>query len=623
MDIKNVKKRNMVVSLIGRPNVGKSSLFNMIRGKQHKSITFDEPGVTRDRHYGITTLKDLGNQEPVDIILVDTGGFYPERIEEDESNRDKFFNIMTDHAKTAISESDLVLMVVDVREGALPFDAEIAKFIRSQGKEFWLIMNKYDSEKQMGSEADFYSIPVDDYFLVSAAHNHGITELKERIQARGIGFFKENPSAVNLSQGITPRENVVARLALIGAPNAGKSTLLNQLVGAERALVSNIPGTTVDPIEGYFDLFFGKEAARIASDLTPNKDDKILFQQYEEFRNNNPDVYSRMLDSYQFEEQESDFGDDYLFEDGEDGEGDYEGYGEGYDDQETESLMQDPSDEDQELEFDQEDSLAAQTDDLFNGAEDIDYLEGDESLEDESEEEDEGSFWRSIHLVDTAGIRKKSNIKDFVESQSVYRSLRCITESDIVIFMIDATKGIGHQDRRLMDIALDKGKSLIVCMNKLDLLKSKLKSDEDRQEWLADLRDKVPWLNFCDIVPISAKNKTGINRLKKTIIKTILIRSKMVPTGELNRLVFSMVERNPVTVSRSGGKRLKVKYASQVKSGPPTFLFFTNRSKGIPENYKRYLRNGLRRTFELDNTPVHLIFRTGSDLERRMKKVLR
>lgn len=623
MNTQNIKRRNMVVSLIGRPNVGKSSLFNLIMGKQHKSITFDEPGVTRDRHYGITTLKDLGNKEPVDIILVDTGGFYPERVEENESNQDKFFNIMTDHAKTAINESDLVLMVVDVREGALPFDAEIAKFIRSQGKEFWLVINKYDSEKQMGTEADFYSIPVDDYFLCSAAHNQGVTELKERIQERGLGFIKENPSAVNLSQGITPRENVVARLALIGAPNAGKSTLLNQLIGAERALVSNIPGTTVDPIEGYFDLFFGKEAARISDDLTPNKDDRLLFQQYEEFRNNNPDVYSRIIDSYQIEEQESDFEDDYLFDEyneeyneeysEENNEDDNEDYEDG-EHVEKESLLLDASEDELDL--------STQAEELFS-----DQLNEneDEMIENDQEEEleDEGSYWRSVHLVDTAGIRRKSNIKDFVENQSVYRSLRCITESDIVIFMIDATKGIGHQDRRLMDIALDKGKSLIVCMNKLDLLKSTLKTEADRKEWLADLRDKVPWLNFCDIVPISAKNKTGINRLKKTIIKTILIRSKMVPTGELNRLVFSMIERNPVTVTRSGGKRLRIKYASQVKSGPPTFLFFANRSKGIPETYKRYIRNGLRTTFDLDNTPVHLIFRTGKDLEKRMKKVLR
>ncbi len=613
-----LKRRNMVVSLIGRPNVGKSSLFNMVMGKQHKSITFDEPGVTRDRHYGITTLKELGNQEPVDIILVDTGGFYPEKVEENESNQDKFFNIMTDHAKTAINESDLVLMVVDVREGALPFDAEIAKFIRSQGKEFWLVMNKYDSDKQMGQEADFYQIPVDDYFLVSAAHNQGVTELKERIHERATGFHKENPTAAKLSQGITPRENVVARLALIGAPNAGKSTLLNQLVGAQRALVSDIPGTTVDPIEGYFDLFFGKEALRIAEDLKPNKDDKLLFQQYEEFRSNNPDVYSRMLDSYQIEEQQSDYEDDYLFEDG-----DLEG--EFYEDaDEGESLLSNDDFSEEEVSS-LSLTLEEQKEALFDGAEDIDSPELQDVQEQEStnEEEAEGSFWRSVHLVDTAGIRRKSNIKDFVENQSVYRSLRCITESDIIIFMIDATKGIGHQDRRLMDIALEKGKSLIVCMNKLDLLKSKLKTDADRKEWLQDLRDKVPWLNFCDIVPISAKNKTGINRLKKTIIKTILVRSKMVPTGELNRLIFSLVERHPVTVNRSGGKRLKVKYASQVKSGPPTFLFFANRSQGIPETYKRYLRNGLRATFELDNTPVHLIFRTGVDLERRMKKVLR
>lgn len=599
-----IKRRNMVVSLIGRPNVGKSSLFNMVMGKQHKSITFDEPGVTRDRHYGITTLKELGNLDPVDIILVDTGGFYPERVEENESNQDKFFNIMTDHAKTAINESDLVLMIVDVREGALPFDAEIAKFIRSQGKEFWLVMNKYDSDKQMGQEVDFYQIPVDDYFLVSAAHNQGVTELKERLHERAVGFNKANPSAAKLSQGITPRENVVARLALIGAPNAGKSTLLNQLVGAQRALVSDIPGTTVDPIEGYFDLFFGREAIRIAEDLKPNKDDKLLFQQYEDFRNNNPDVYSRMLDSYQLEEQQSDFEDEYLFD------GDEESYLE-----EGESLLTDYEENDNtEAELN---SLEAQKEALFDAGED------DEDLGAEEDAIQEGSFWRSVHLVDTAGIRRKSNIKNFVENQSVYRSLRCITESDIIIFMVDATKGIGHQDRRLMDIALEKGKSLIVCMNKLDLLKSQLKTDADRKEWLQDLRDKVPWLNFCDIVPISAKNKTGIGRLKKTIIKTILVRAKMVPTGELNRLIFSMVERNPVTVNRSGGTRLKIKYASQVKSGPPTFLFFTNRSQGIPETYKRYLRNGLRTTFELDNTPVHLIFRTGVDLERRMKKVLR
>ena len=602
--------RNMVVSLIGRPNVGKSSLFNALMGKQHKSITFDEPGVTRDRHYGIATLNALGSEEDADVILVDTGGFYPERIEETESNRDKFFNIMTTHAKTAIQESDLVLMVVDVREGALPYDHDIAKFIRSQGKEFWLVMNKYDSDKQAGSEADFYQIPVDETFLMSAAHNRGITELKEMVQKKAVLFNKTVAKESSLSQGITPREDVVARFALIGAPNAGKSTLLNQLVGAERALVSDIPGTTVDPIEGYFDLFFGKEAARLEEGLI-TKSDRLLFQQYDDFRSNNPDVYSRIVDSYFLEEGDSDQSEEHLVDVDEDDLAEF--YGE-----EGESFFSSDANEEEE-EFEQDKVAQRLEEQVFSEAETVSETEPE--AETETETESEGSFWRSIHLVDTAGIRKKSSIKDFVESQSVYRSLRCITESDIVLFMIDATKGIGHQDRRLMDIALEKGKSVIVCMNKIDLMRDKLKDDKARKEWIEDLRYDVPWLSFCDIVPISAKNKTGIKRLKKTMVKTIMVRRKSVATGELNRYVFSLLERNPVVVNRSGGRRLKVKYVSQVKSGPPTFLFFTNRSRGIPENYKRYLRNGLRRTFELDNTPVHLIFRTGRDLEKRMKKI--
>lgn len=590
----------MVVSLIGRPNVGKSSLFNALMGKQHKSITFDEPGVTRDRHYGIATLNVLGDDNAQDIILVDTGGFYPERIEETQENRDKFFNIMTTHAKTAISESDLVLMIVDVREGALPYDRDIANFIRSQGKKFWLVMNKYDTDKQAGSEVDFYQIPVDDYFLTSSAHNLGITTLKERIQEMAVGFSKTLHNESTLSQGITPREDVVARVALIGAPNAGKSTLLNNLVGAERALVSDIPGTTVDPIEGYFDLFFGEKASLLEGDMNTNKSDKALFQQYENFRQNNPDVYSRIVDSYILEEDMSDTSEFMVEED------EWE--------EEGESLLY----EDEDFEGTEEDAPKLET--LFEENETDDEAINLNEKEIE-EEKNSGSYWRSIHLVDTAGIRKKSSVKDFVESQSVYRSLRCITESDIVLFMIDATKGIGHQDRRLLDIALEKGKSVIVCMNKMDLLKGKLKTDKERKEWLEDLRYDVPWLNFCDIIPISAKRNTGLKRLKKTLVKTIFVRRKTVGTSELNRYVFSLLEKNPVVINRTGGKRLKVKYCSQVKAGPPTFLFFTNRSKGIPENYKRYLRNGLRRTFELDNTPVHLVFRTGTDLEKRMKKL--
>lgn len=609
-------KRNMVISLIGRPNVGKSSLFNAIMKKQHKSITFDTPGVTRDRHYGIATLDELDSDNPIEAILVDTGGFYPDPVAETEDNKDKFFNIMTGHAHTAIGESDLVLMVVDVREGILPFDEIIARYIRSKNKELWVLVNKYDTEKQDGDEIDFYNLAPDEMYKVSAAHNYGLINLREVLHQKAIDFSYRDHDKSNLQKGVTPREDVVARVALIGAPNAGKSTLLNLLVGSERALVSDIAGTTVDPIEGYFDLYFGEKVKDLENSGPGHRGDRQLFQQYDDFRKNNPDVFQRMIESYATASEEPE-----LYE--EDQEYDDSDY---YEIEENELNYKE---EGQSLDEQEEILFSKQSDELLNN-DTSDNCEDDNDDKEvitknevvtEKASTDNINFWKTAHLVDTAGIRRKSHISDFVEGQSVYRSLRCITESDIILFMVDAEKGIGHQDRRLLDIALEKGKSVIVCMNKIDLIKDKIKNDKERRDWLEDLRYDVPWLKFCDILPISAKNNKGIKRLRSSIVKTIMIRKKMVATGELNRSIFQMVEKNPVVIGRGAGHRLKVKYTSQVKSAPPTFLFFTNKSKGIPDSYKRYIRNGLRQNFGFDNTPIHLIFRSGSDLEKRLRKV--
>ncbi len=205
---------------------------------------------------------------------------------------------MTEQAKIAIKESDLILFVVDSREGLLPFDQTIADYIRAQKKEFWLVVNKYDSDKQEGEEFEFYSLGIDEHqlFKTSAEHGLGLFELKKSLQQSILEFERNQANQMSLlSKGITPREKVVARLALIGAPNAGKSTLLNHLLGSERALVSDIPGTTVDPIEGFFDIFFGTDSKILESDIGFMKDDNLLFQQYEEFRQNNSDLYRLLL----------------------------------------------------------------------------------------------------------------------------------------------------------------------------------------------------------------------------------------------------------------------------------------------------------------------------------------
>lgn len=633
----NQYHRSMVVSLIGRPNVGKSSIFNRLMRKAHKAITHDKPGVTRDRHYGIASFSEVAHTEAREAILVDTGGFYPSKIEENVPKKydqimNKFFNIMTEQAKIAIKESDLILFVVDSREGVLPYDSMIADYIRSQKKPFWVLVNKYDTDKQEGEELEFYSLGVgeEELFKVSAEHGLGLLDLKQALQKEIMRFEKDQQTeASNLQKGVTPREKVVSRLALIGAPNAGKSTLLNLLVGSQRALVSDIPGTTVDPIEGFFDVFFGKEAALLENDMAFAKSDTLLFQQYEEFRANNPDVYDSLSHSYNLEE-EGTKGNPIYDEEHYDG---------------AETPLYEESEEEGEIDFEQAlsdddltpEELKKHEDAMFETifAADEMVFDDEEATDEEAEGYSEeflaaeaqlaaeeklvGSQWRSMHIVDTAGIRRQKAVEGFIEQQSVYRSLRSITECDVVLFMIDASVGISHQDRRLLDIALEKGKSVIVCLNKVDLIKEKLVDEKAKKEWIADLRASVPWLNHCDLIPISAKYNKHIGRLKEVIKKTVLIRNNNIPTGKLNRYLYQMLETNPVAIKKAG-KRLKVKYASMLKSNPPTFLLFTNLSKDIPDNYKNYLKNGLRKEFRLDNTPIHLIFRTGEDLSKRLGK---
>ena len=610
-----MNQRSMVVSIIGRPNVGKSTIFNRLMRKQHLAMTHDQPGVTRDRHYGIMKIEEVIDGEAFkdEIILVDTGGFYPEKIEIDprkKNNVDPFFNIMADHAKLAIDESDLVLFVVDVREGLLPFDKGICDYIKSTRKPFWLVMNKFDTEKQEGDQYDFYSLGLDEDHMmrVSAEHNRGFYDLREKLLKTAVKF-KETESAKeeHLQKGVRPENDVVAAVAIIGAPNAGKSTLLNCLVGAQRALVSEIAGTTVDPIEGYIDLYFGPDVDMLSSrDNQFRKNAEEMFDELKRFQESGDVDLDLSVDEEELTEEEKKI---------------YVEFG-----QTTESTFNDEeetlAESSSEFSFD-ESNVGT---DLYS---ENDILKEIEKNWDNTPDEEVANLefaqvknrWRSIKLVDTAGIRKSKLVEGFIETQSVYRSLRAISESDIVLFMVDSTIGITHQDRRLCDIALEKGKSVIICLNKIDLLKDVFADQKKKKEWIQNLRDDVPWLNFCQLVTISAQKNRNINYLREAIKRTIVIRNRKISTGALNRCFLQLTDSNPVIVKRTNGIRFKVKYASMLKSSPPTFLLFSNKSQGIPENYKRYLINGLRKEFDLTNTPVHLIFRTSTDIERRMKKI--
>jgi GTP-binding protein len=607
--------RSMVVSIIGRPNVGKSTIFNRLMKKQHLAMTHDQPGVTRDRHYGIMKIEEVieGEVFKDEIILVDTGGFYPDKIDIDprrKNNVDPFFNIMADHAKLAIDESDLVLFVVDIREGLLPFDKGICDYIKSTRKPFWLVINKFDSEKQEGDQYEFYSLGLDEEMMmrVSAEHNRGFYDLREKLLKTAINF-KETETARDayLQKGVRPENDVVAAVAIIGAPNAGKSTLLNCLVGAQRALVSEISGTTVDPIEGYIDLYFGPDVDLLSSrDNQFRKNTEEIFEELKRFQETGDVDLNLSVDEEDLTEEEKKI----YVEFGQTAESNFH-EGDDFVDENSSDFSFDESNTGTEL---------YSENDILKEIEKNWDTPSDEKVE-HLEFAQVKNRWRSVKLVDTAGIRKSKLVEGFIETQSVYRSLRAISESDIILFLVDSTIGITHQDRRLCDIALEKGKSVIICLNKIDLLKDVFADQKKKKEWIQNLRDDVPWLNFCQLVTISAQKNRNINYLREAIKRTIVIRNRKISTGALNRCFLQLTDANPVIVRKTNGVRFKVKYASMLKASPPTFLLFSNKSQGIPENYKRYLINGLRKEFDLTNTPVHLIFRTSTDIERRMKKI--
>ncbi|MDA8793203.1 50S ribosome-binding GTPase [Bacteriovoracaceae bacterium] len=569
-------QRNFVVSLIGRPNVGKSSIFNRLLHQQHKAITFNRPGVTRDRHYALASLDDYskGEEQVFNYVLVDTGGFYPTYDKEDhplEYSKDAkpFFHIMGQQAKLAIEESDLILFVMDVREGLNPLDEDICQYLRKAKKPFLTLLNKYDTDKQAGDEGDFYSLGLDDFLKVSAEHSTGFLELKESI----ISFFKQQhesnevlPTNEKLQKGVLPDYQLVGNVAIIGAPNAGKSTLLNTLVGAERSLVSPVAGTTADPIETFINLDFessAKDLKQFESDFSKIRQERQEIQEDLKAREEEK-VYEKLLVTM-----------------------------------EKEAALEDNNDV---AEVDETELLEVSAEST-----EIENIESEETVSDDDFER--LSNWKSVRLVDTAGIRRKSRVDGTIEEKSVYRSLRAISESDVVICLVDVGIGLTHHDRRLCDIAFEKGKSVVITLNKIDLHSDIFQNEINKREFLLDLRDKLPWLDACEIIHISAKERTSIRKLKKSLVQTLLVRKRAIKTGELNRCIQGLVGRNSFYLPKSRHVEYRVKYASMVKADPPTFILFGNGKKGVPTNFRRYLVNGIRNHFKIRNTPVHLLFR--------------
>jgi GTPase len=448
------------VAIVGRPNVGNSTLFNRLIGGR-KAIVQDDPGVTRDRHYGIARFE--GRR----FMLVDTGGFEPEAQEGIEAQ------IMA-QTLVAIEEADLILMVMDAREGLTDADRAVADALRRSAKPTLHVVNKVDGPKQEALAAEFYELGCEKIFNVSAEHALGVDGLidavLEVIEAPQEEGSEEEGSTDEGSEeaGSTEEEQAPIRFTLLGKPNAGKSSLLNCLAGQERAIVSAVPGTTRDPID-----------VRLESSK------------------------------------------------------------------------------------------------------------------------------QAFIVVDTAGIRKRHSVSRAMEKFAIIRALDAIHQAHVVCLIIDAKDGVTEQDAKIVGLALEEGKGLILVFTKMDLLEQKGKSAQ--RELKEQLKDKLQFVPYAPVLFLSSKTRKGVGRLLPTVKRVSLECQKRIPTSDLNRFLEEITEAHPPASYH--GRQVRFLYVTQPQSRPPTFIVSTNFSQAIHLTYYRYFINRLRERFGFEGAPIRLFFR--------------
>lgn len=458
-----------VVAIVGRPNIGKSTLFNRLVGAR-LAIVEDVPGVTRDRHYADTFLRGR------EIVLVDTGGFDPE-------DEDPMREGIARHVRAALTEADVVLCVLDATSPPTAADRAAVQLLREADKPAVFAANKADSKAQAYSAAELYSLGMDELFPISALHGEGFLALEEAL------FAALPPPRASQE----PRwDESVRRVAIVGRPNAGKSSLTNRLLGEERQLVDSRPGTTVDPIDSLLTRPAKAPARRPARHAE-------------------------------------------AAEDGENTE-----------------------------------SAAAET---------STYL-----------------------LIDTAGIRRKRGIEEEVESVAVMKAIRSIERSDCTVILVDAKEGIAEQDARLVGLAMDRGRAIVIGLNKSDLL-----DPAERQEAVRKAKETLAFASWAKIVLLSAKTGRGATRILDAVDDAVASHRARVSTSAINRFFDEVLDHHPPPTYKHRSVRLY--YVTQAETRPPRFVVVTNEPEGIHFSYERYVVNALRERFGFEGTPIRVSYR--------------
>ncbi len=430
-----------IVAIVGRPNVGKSTLFNKLAGKRI-SIVQDTPGVTRDRIYAEAEWLNYK------FTMIDTGGIEPE-------SSDIIIKQMRRQAQIAIEMADVILFIVDGKEGLTASDIEVAQMLRKSKKNIVLAVNKIDNLKDEDNAYEFYNLGIGDPVAISAAQGKGLGDLLDEVVKDFDALMEEE------------EDDEYIRIAMIGKPNVGKSSLINKLLGEERNIVSNVPGTTRDAIDSYL-------------------------------------------------------------------------------------------------------------------------------------ETEEGKFI----LIDTAGLRRKSKVKEEIERYSVVRTYAAIERADVCILMIDANEGITEQDEKIVGYAHELNKAIMVVVNKWDLIE---KDDKTMSNYQKDLQQNLKFMPYAQYMFISALTGQRVNKILKVAKGCYDNYCKRVSTGILNEVINkAILMKEPPVV---GLKRIKIYYATQVATKPPKFVFFVNDVNASHFSYERYLENQLRDSFDFKGTGIEIEYR--------------
>lgn len=527
-----------LVTIVGRPNVGKSTLFNRLVGER-RSIVGDEPGITRDRIYG--EAEWAGRR----FKVVDTGGIVPDDDALIPSN-------ILKQAETAIQDAVALVWVVDARAGMTPLDEELARLLRSTGKPVLVAANKTDAVRFEADAGEFYRFGFAGVYPLAAEHGDGVGDLLDALVAR----FEAGAGLEDEVDRETRRE---IRLAIIGRPNVGKSSLLNRLLGEERVIVSPLAGTTRDAVDTVLewpleDMDEESDAPPIVED--PRDDDAATLETGMSAGDETATV--------------------------------------------VEVRAGDKTPVGNEASADGETSVGEET------------SAGDEAM---VEPGARAKRVQRFRLIDTAGIRRKGKTGEMAEKLSVVMARRSLERADVAVVVVDAVEGVTALDAHIAGYALEAGCSIIIAVNKWDALLNK--ETGTPYEFERDLRQKMKFLEWAPVVTISALSGQRVERLLPLAIRANQARSNRITTSQLNdffeRAIDAPGAPSAVAPVKGGRSRLRVQYVTQVGVRPPTFIVFTaggaGGKHGLHFSYERYLQNRLREEFDFFATPLRIVER--------------